>query len=326
MRSVDTADCTSAGGHWDPANKEQGRYHCSTNSPDECFRGDLSGKLNTIQIGDLEHHISTAASFQDSTLTAADLTAHSLVIHAAHLGIEPVACADILPTADNRRSPPVGVEPSPDLDMGLTREEPPDLTPAAIESDNGSPGPWQWPAPCKLQGEEAGESFSLMCQADFPGLSSEQLCGQRNVTARSAAEVFADERQQRYRATSLRLDMAGNLGCRGEKGHDAADSCYCESQSNCENFPPLMDRTLQQDERSTFAYFDSTSLQCKQWEVNTHIGPGCAPFSSLSSCYTTCEAYLGPERGRDGATREELPRSFFIRKFTSNHPPVACDS
>ena len=43
---------------------------------------------------------------------------------------------------------------------------PQDLLPASTGSE--SLGPWQWPAPCKLQGEEAGESFSVRFSIDFP--------------------------------------------------------------------------------------------------------------------------------------------------------------
>lgn len=104
--------CSSAGGHWDPESNEipGGDYLCSARAPSECFRGDLSGKLGPIQIGDLEHHIRTAASFEDPTLTSADLTGHSLVIHAAHMDARRVACANILPSADKS---PVGTHHNP---------------------------------------------------------------------------------------------------------------------------------------------------------------------------------------------------------------------
>jgi hypothetical protein len=109
LSPVDTANCQSAGGHWDPTGSEHpigASYSCSASAPDACYRGDLSGKLGLISIGDLEHYISTAMSFEDSTLTVEDLAQHSIVVHAQNGGATRVGCADLVQTSTAIPPPP----------------------------------------------------------------------------------------------------------------------------------------------------------------------------------------------------------------------------
>jgi Cu/Zn superoxide dismutase len=109
LSPVDTANCQSAGGHWDPTGSEHpigASYSCSASAPDACYRGDLSGKLGLISIGDLEHYISTAMSFEDSTLTVEDLAQHSIVVHAQNGGATRVGCADLVQTSTTIPPPP----------------------------------------------------------------------------------------------------------------------------------------------------------------------------------------------------------------------------
>ena len=79
-----------------------------------------------VSIGDLEHHISMAMSFTDATLTAADLTGHSIVVHAARGGAARVACADIIvgvaPPPPARPPPPVGPPPPAPAPADAPRE------------------------------------------------------------------------------------------------------------------------------------------------------------------------------------------------------------
>ena len=93
---IDTTDCATAGGHWDPDGVEvQPAYsdNAQCTSDDEyanCYKGDLSGILGQISIGTANEPMAYSAA------TEADLQGKSIVIHAADGGAPRVACADIL--------------------------------------------------------------------------------------------------------------------------------------------------------------------------------------------------------------------------------------
>ena len=106
-----TYDCASAGGHWDPTWKETPNpassnppdlsgYRCVPATPDECFAGDMSGKLGTANIGSAT--VLTTGIDTSTTVTLAQLDSHSIVIHAADGAATRIACAGLQPS----RTPP----------------------------------------------------------------------------------------------------------------------------------------------------------------------------------------------------------------------------
>eukprot|EP01050_Picozoa_sp_SAG11_P026075 SAG11_NODE_6111_length_1386_cov_5.858586_1_plen_372_part_01 len=85
----DSSDCQTAGGHYDPTNVEGDDYNCNSIAPESCYRGDLAGKFGGATIG-------ARASFTDLTLTLAELTSRSFVLHAADGGAPRVGCGAIV--------------------------------------------------------------------------------------------------------------------------------------------------------------------------------------------------------------------------------------
>ena len=45
---VDRNNCDTAAGHFDPAGLEVNGYSCDAASPQQCYAGDLSGKLGKL--------------------------------------------------------------------------------------------------------------------------------------------------------------------------------------------------------------------------------------------------------------------------------------
>ena len=78
--AVDRNNCDTAAGHFDPGGLEINGYSCDAASPQQCYAGDLSGKLGT---GAVNGEVLTG---HDDSLTIADLLGHSIVVHAADGG------------------------------------------------------------------------------------------------------------------------------------------------------------------------------------------------------------------------------------------------
>ena len=89
---VDRNNCDTAAGHFDPAGLEVNGYSCDAASPQQCYAGDLSGKLGTAAVN------GEVLTGHDDSLTIADLLGHSIVVHAADGGAARVGCADIVNT------------------------------------------------------------------------------------------------------------------------------------------------------------------------------------------------------------------------------------
>ena len=64
---VDRLDCTTAGGHYDPAGVEDAAYSCDPANPRTCFGGDLSGKIGPASIN------GEVMTGHDDALTIADV-------------------------------------------------------------------------------------------------------------------------------------------------------------------------------------------------------------------------------------------------------------
>eukprot|EP01045_Picozoa_sp_COSAG04_P013000 COSAG04_NODE_899_length_9568_cov_9.251346_1_plen_213_part_10 len=98
---IDATNCLSAGGHWDPTDKEHplpGPYVCTPEARAECYTGDLSGMLGPLAVSP-DNSFSPLTNFpamgHGDVGSAADLRTHSIVIHAADGGANRLACADI---------------------------------------------------------------------------------------------------------------------------------------------------------------------------------------------------------------------------------------
>ena len=80
--------CATAAGHYDPLVVEVEGYACDASKPELCYKGDLSGKHGTVNLGDQE-------TYFDSTFTVDEIIGRSIVVHAANRGAPRVGCASI---------------------------------------------------------------------------------------------------------------------------------------------------------------------------------------------------------------------------------------
>lgn len=101
-------NCSSAGGHFDPTGKEQATspYTCDRATPQECFLGDMSGKLGLV-------NISGRVAGRDTTIeNAHQFSGLSIVIHAEE-GAGRIACAPLQPVSGQISDPCSSHTPSP---------------------------------------------------------------------------------------------------------------------------------------------------------------------------------------------------------------------
>ena len=150
---INATNCLSAGGHWDPTDKEHDPYVCTPEARDECYTGDLSGMLGPLAVSP-DNSFSPLTNFptmgHGDVGSAADLRSRSIVIHAANGRPARLACADIV-----KRSPSGYTNPCESSPLPPPPPPPPDK--AAPCSDFGEMSNWLDPvnaACCGVSGED----------------------------------------------------------------------------------------------------------------------------------------------------------------------------
>lgn len=129
-----TCNTTSVGSHYDPARppKESAHYSCNPAVPQDCYRGDMSGKLGLV-------NISSRLTGRDRSgdFTATDLTQRVIVIHAERGGSDMIACGQLLrQSADGVADPCSAPAPAP----APRPAPPPAPRPAPTPSPTGAGG------------------------------------------------------------------------------------------------------------------------------------------------------------------------------------------
>jgi Cu/Zn superoxide dismutase len=111
--SVAHSDCTTAGGHWDPCNKERSQnYSCVRSDQTTCFAGDLSGKYGPMNLPANSSH-----QMLDTVLSSpSSVVGKSIVVHGPNGVGTKLACGTIcsgLNGCQPNQPPPPTPTPSP---------------------------------------------------------------------------------------------------------------------------------------------------------------------------------------------------------------------